>query len=88
MDMIEEGDDGPLCGQHKMSIKHALQIVANDMWIKLALPEWTLGFHPRFRRMRTAFSEVKVPMNLFFTTNLFLMGSCALIAALHARDDP
>jgi hypothetical protein len=89
MDMIEEGDDAPLRGQHKMSVKQALKIVAKDMWIKLAVPEWALGLHPRFRRMRTAFSEVKVPMDLFFTTNLFLMGSsCVLTAALHARDDP
>ena len=43
-----------------MTFKQSLQIVSDDIFFKIAVPEWAFGVHKRLSRVKTAFDELKV----------------------------
>ena len=45
---------------HQMTFKQSLQIVSDDIFFKIAVPEWAFGVHKRLSRVKTAFDELKV----------------------------
>lgn len=45
---------------HTISFKESLHIVSTDMLLKLAVPSWAVGLNKKFRRVDTAFKELRV----------------------------
>jgi hypothetical protein len=43
-----------------MTFKDALSIVSESSFIKLMYPSWAMGFTPRLRKVRLAFTELEV----------------------------
>jgi hypothetical protein len=46
---------------HQMTFKDALHIVAQQVFLKMALPNWAMNLTAHTRRVNLAFSELKVP---------------------------
>jgi hypothetical protein len=45
---------------HKLSFKQALHHVASDVFIKLGVPDWAMGFTERTRKAQESFDELEV----------------------------
>ena len=53
-------DDQPIPIGYRMTFKKALQVVSNDMILKLIVPEWAMGFTERLKNVHVAFEELEV----------------------------
>ncbi|TFK49124.1 cytochrome P450 [Heliocybe sulcata] len=56
---ISWNDDMKVPAGHKMTFKDALHIVSTDVFLKLIVPKWAMGWTERFRNCQTAFEELR-----------------------------
>lgn len=59
---ISWNDDLKLPPGHRMTFKDALHIVSSDVFIKLVVPKWAMGWTQRFRNVQIAFEELRLYM--------------------------
>ncbi|OJA09558.1 hypothetical protein AZE42_01134 [Rhizopogon vesiculosus] len=52
-------DDAVIPPGHQLTFKDALLTTSHDVFIKLLVPSWAMGFTKRFRRARLAFDELQ-----------------------------
>ncbi|OJA17864.1 hypothetical protein AZE42_05910 [Rhizopogon vesiculosus] len=53
-------DDAVIPPAHQLTFKDALLTTSHDLFIKLLVPGWAMGFTKRFRRARLAFDELQM----------------------------
>lgn len=71
---------------HQMTFKQSLQIVSDDIFFKIAVPDWAFGLHERLSRVKTAFDELRVrdPQPRLILVMVNGMTSCL---GIYARND-
>lgn len=58
-------DDLAIPAGHQMTFKDALHLVSTDVFLKLIVPTWAMGWTARLRRVRLAFEELEVMQVIF-----------------------